>query len=177
MGKLFQPRPLGYEKFFQMVTTRVKGISQENRLRAIWKQAPFSIGCDVTESVEFEAEVLVETLTRIREIIRSIDERIRKFGNPIVEFKYLITIPGFGPDTSAKVIAALGNPFRFNNTKRVLKLAGLDLSANRSGKISYLATPVISKKGKAPPRYALYQAAFVASTRNNHFIAYFTRIR
>ena len=138
------------------------------------EQAPFSIGCDVTESVEFEAEVLVETLTRIREIIGNIDERIRKFGSRIPEFKYLITIPGFGPDTSAKVIAALGNPFRFNNTKQVLKLAGLDLSANRSGATSYLTTPVISKKGKAPLRYALYQAAFVASTRNNHFIAYYT---
>ena len=29
---------LGYEKFFQMVTTRDKGISQENRLRAIWNK-------------------------------------------------------------------------------------------------------------------------------------------
>jgi len=165
---------LGYEKFFQMVTTRANGISQENRLRAIWEQAPLSIGCDVTESVEFEAEVLVETLSRIREIIRSIDERIRKFGCRIPEFEYLLTIPGFGPDTSAKVIAALGNPFRFDNAKQVLKLAGFDLSANRSGETSYSATPVISKKGKAHLRYALYQAAFIASIKNKRFIAYYT---
>ena len=34
--------------------------------------------------------------------------------------------------------------------------------------------PVISKRGKAYLRYALYQAAFIASTSNPHFIAYYT---
>ena len=165
---------LGYEKFFQMVTTRATGIAQEKRLRAIGRQSSTSIGCDVTESVEFEAEILVETLKHLREAIRSTDEKIKKFGSRIPEFEYLLTIPGFGPDTSAKIIAALGNPFRFTNAKQVLKLAGFDLSANRSGETSYFATPVISKKGKAYLRYALYQAAFVASTRNKHFMAYYT---
>ena len=165
---------LGYEGFFKKVTRRPTGISQENRLRTIWKQSSTSIGCEVTESVEFEAEILVETLTRTRKIIRSIDERINKFGSRVPEFEYLLTIPGFGPDTSAKVIAAIGNPFRFDNAKQVLKLSGFDLSANRSGENSSFATPVISKKGKAPLRYALYQAAFVSSTRNKHFITYYT---
>jgi hypothetical protein len=27
----------------------------------------------------------------------------------------LVPVPGFGPDVSAKVIGALGNPFRFQN--------------------------------------------------------------
>ncbi len=34
--------------------------------------------------------------------------------------------------------------------------------------------PVISKKGKAALRYALYQAAFIASIRNRRFIIYNT---
>jgi transposase len=54
------------------------------------------------------------------------------------------------------VIGALGNPFRFQNRKQVLKLAGLDLSADRSGTTSAKAIPVISKKGKADLRYAVY---------------------
>ena len=33
---------------------------------------------------------------------------------------------------------------------------------------------MISKKGKASLRYALYQAALVASVRNKEFIQYFT---
>jgi len=53
-------------------------------------------------------------------------------------------------------------------------MAGLELSAERSGKTSEGAIPVISRKGKADLRYALYQAAFIASTRNQDFIVYYT---
>jgi transposase len=53
-------------------------------------------------------------------------------------------------------------------------MAGLDLSADRSGDRSNAATPVLSKKGKADLRYALYQAGFIASSRNPHFIAYYS---
>jgi transposase len=55
-----------------------------------------------------------------------------------------------------------------------LKLGGLDLSADRSGKDSDKATPEISKRGKADLRYALYQAAFIASTKNRDFMLYYT---
>jgi len=53
-------------------------------------------------------------------------------------------------------------------------MAGLDLSANRSGKTTDAATPVLSKKGKGGLRYALYQATLIASIRNTHFIIYYT---
>ena len=57
----------------------------------------------------------------------------------------------------------------------MLKLAGLDLSADRSGKDSDKAIPEISKRGKADLRYALYQAALIASTKNQNFLRYYTR--
>ena len=72
------------------------------------------------------------------------------------------------------MLGAIGNPFRFDNTREVIKMSGLDLSADRSGKSSDRAVPVISKKGKAGLRYALYQAALIASIRNQHFVMYFT---
>ncbi|MDY7033745.1 MAG: transposase [Thermodesulfobacteriota bacterium] len=53
-------------------------------------------------------------------------------------------------------------------------MAGFDLSADRSGKRSDAVTPVISKKGKADLRYALYQAALIASIKNRNFILYYT---
>ena len=55
-------------------------------------------------------------------------------------------------------------------------MAGFDLSANRSGEKSKAAVPVISKKGKADLRYALYQAALVASSLTSHFWAYYSRL-
>jgi transposase len=80
-----------------------------------------------------------------------------------------ISIPNVGP-----FLIGGSNPFRFQNGKQVLKMAGLDLNAERSGKNSESAVPVISKRGKADLRYALYQAAFIASIRNQDFIVYYT---
>ena len=53
-------------------------------------------------------------------------------------------------------------------------MAGMDLSASRSGKNSDNVTPKLSKSGKADLRYALYQAAMIASFKNIHFMKYYT---
>ncbi len=165
---------LEYEQFLQVVAPQKRGIWQQNRLKAIWEKAVDSIGCDAGESLEFEAKAMVEALEHIRETIRATDDKIEDLCLQFPEYSYLLTIPGFGPDVSSKVLAGIGNPFRFNTRGQVLKMAGLDLSADRSGKRSDAAIPVLSKKGKAGLRYALYQAAFIASSRNRHFIAYYT---
>jgi transposase len=118
---------------------------------------------------------MVEGLRQIREMIKETEDKIQELCKQFPEYKYLLTIPGYGPDVSSKVLGAIGDPDRFENGKQVLKLAGLDLSADRSGKDSDKAIPQISKRGKADLRYALYQAALIASTRNQDFMRYYTR--
>jgi len=137
-------------------------------------QRTSSMGCEVHPAVVFEAQVMVEELRRVRGALKGIQEKIQQLCSQCSEYPYLLSIPGFGPEVSAQVLAAIGDPFRFQNGKQVLKLAGLDLSADRSGKRADLAIPVISKKGKADLRYALYQAALIASVRNLAFRAYCT---
>jgi len=163
-----------YDEFTTLVAPCIKTLGQEKRLKSIWELAKDSIGCDGGHAVGFEAKLMVEALEQIRDTLRAVDERIEKICLHFPEYRYLLSIPGFGPDVSSKVLGAIGNPFRFNTGKEVLKLTGYDLSAHRSGKASDSAVPVISKRGKASLRYALYQAAFVASTSNPHFIAYYT---
>jgi len=165
---------LKYDEFVRLVAPRTRTIGQRRRLKAIWKKAADSIGCDASESLEFEAKVMVEGLKHVQEAISEVNDKIEDICCEFPEYSYLPTIPGFGPDVSSKVLGAIGNPFRFRTGKQVLKMAGLDLSAERSGKRSDAATPVLSKKGKAELRYALYQAAHIASTRNQYFIMYFT---
>ena len=106
------------------------------------------------------------------EIIKETDVKIADICKRFPEYPPILSIPGFGPDISSKVLGAIGNPHRFENESQVLKMAGLDLSKNQSGKVD--GTPVISKKGKADLRYGLYQAALVASSLNHHFMKYFT---
>jgi len=130
------------------------------------------VGCEAGETMSFGAGVMVEGLKQTRETLKATERKIEEVSKGFPEYPCLLSIPGFGPDISSKVLGAIGDPFRFTNGKQVLKLSGLDLSADRSGKNSDKSIPVISKKGKSDLRYALYQAVLVASTRNRDVMVY-----
>jgi transposase len=165
---------LEYEAFLRLVAPGKATIGQREHMKLIWEKAFESIGCNAGGTVQLEAKMMVEELEHVRESILEVEEKIEEICLDFHEYRYLLTIPGFGKDISSKVLGAIGNPLRFDNAKQVIKLSGWDLNASRSGKSSEGATAVISKKGKADLRYALYQAALVASTKNQHFVAYFT---
>ena len=165
---------LEYPEFSQRVGTGRRRGAQEKRLQAIWKLAVDSVGCEAGPVVEFEAQVMVEGLKQIQKALEEIEEKIQEVCSSFPEYECLLSIPGFGPDVASKVLGAIGDPLRFENGRQVLKLAGLDLSAKRSGKKSESVIPVISRKGKTDLRYALYQAAFIASIRNQDFMVYYT---
>lgn len=165
---------LEYEEFVRRVAPNGRGgIPQQERLSAIWKRAMNSVGCRAGESLEVEAKLMVEGLKYIRRAIREVEAKIEEICRGFPEYMFLLSIPGFGPDVSSKVIGAIGNPFRFDNGRQVLKTAGMDLSAHRSGNTSENAIPRLSKSGKADLRYALYQAALIASSRNIDFMRYY----
>jgi transposase len=163
-----------YDTFCRTVAPGKVTLAKGRRVEAIWRAAVDSIGCAMGEAASLEAQVMVDSLKRIRQTIKLVEDKLEDACLQFPEYTYLLSIPGFGPDVSAKVLGSIGNPHRFANGKQVLKMAGLDLCANRSGKTSHSATPVISKQGKADLRYALYQAALIASLKNKDFISYFT---
>ena len=165
-----------FDKFFNMVTKTGRGIAQTLRLRKIHSLAMESVGCPMGPAAEYEADLLVEKRRQVAKQIQKTADLIEDICREFPEYSYLLTIPGFGPYISAKVLASIGDPFRFDNRKQVIKMAGYDLSAKRSGKTSSRAVPVISKKGNGELRYALYQAANVAAGRTDLFRAYFTKI-
>lgn len=163
------------DQFETMVTSGRKTMIKKKRLDDIQKLAVASVGCEMGEGASFDAKIMVEGLRHIRKAICETENKIEETCKQFTEYDYLLTIPGFGPDVSAKVLGAIGNPHRFFNQQQVLKMAGLDLGADRSGKTSQTAVPVISKQGKADLRYALYQAAFIAASRNKDFMFYFVK--
>jgi transposase len=163
---------LSCEEFIRMVCPRNGSTQQRRRLEGIHKKADTSIGCTTHSSVAFEARTILDELQQLHVAILATDRKIAEVCKRFPEYPCLLSIPGFGPDISAKVLGAIGNPYRFDNHRQVHKMAGLDLSADRSGKRT-TGTPVISKKGKAGLRYGLFQAALVASTRNRRFMTYF----
>ena len=165
---------LDVDPFIERVASRRITMEKRRRLEAIWEKAGMSIGCDGVPGVGHEAKVMVEGLKQLREMIKETEDKIEELCEAFPEYHYLLTIPGFGPDVSSKVLGAIGEPDRFQSGKQVLKMGGLDLSADRSGKDSDKAIPEISKRGKADLRYALYQAALIASLKNRDVMIYYT---
>jgi len=173
------PRKIAATKFGEFVkhvTTKDRGLRQVQRLRKIYDAAKDSVGLPVDLSIQFEARMIVDRLKQNSiEIARTMDE-IKQICTKIPGYDLLQTIPGFGPYISALVLGCLGNPFRFKSRKQVIRLAGLDLNANRSGKTSDKAVPVISKKGNTDLRYGLYQAGLIASYHSDIFRRMFNKM-
>jgi transposase len=177
VGRCLNPSMIAgmeFDEFRRSVVPGRMNMAQQKRLQAIWQIAPESIGCHVGDAVPFEGKVMVSMLNQVRETIKEVEDKIEDICKQFPEYPCLLSIPGFGPDVSSKVLGAIGNPFRFTSDRQVLKMAGFDLCAERSGKTSNSVTPVISKQGKADLRYALYQAAFIASLNNKGFMTYYT---
>ena len=177
VGRCLDPSMIAgmeFDAFRRSVAPGRVTVAQQKLLQRIWKIAPESIGCHVGDATPFEAKVMVSKIHQVRETIKEVKDKIEDLCMQCAEYQCLLTIPGFGPEVSSNVLAAIGYPFRFTSYKQVLKMAGFDLCAERSGKTSHSATPVISKQGKADLRYALYQAAFIASLSNRSFMTYYT---
>jgi transposase len=165
-----------FEEFFRRVCGKHKGLRQRQRLRQVWEVSSASIGCEYTAAPAFEATVLIESLLQCQRQIQQVESLLYEICESFEEYALLQSIPGFGPYISAAVLGGIGDADRFENRKQVLRLAGLDLGAHRSGKTSRTAVPVISKIGKSELRYALYQAAKIATTRTQEMRVYFERL-
>jgi transposase len=164
-----------FEDFVKRVTRRDRGLRQLRRLKSIWLKAAVSVGCPVDAATRFEAQMLVERLQDLRERIEQTETQIEQTCRGFSSYRLLLSIPGFGPYVAALVLARIGDPQRFAGRKQVIRLAGYDLNAKRSGRRSNDAVPVISKRGNAELRYGLYQAALIASYRHDRFRQLFAR--
>ena len=123
-----------------------------------------------------EACLLVDRLRQFRADLTQTERRVEQVAASFAEYEFLLSIPGFGPIVSAMVLSAIADPHRFQSHRQVLRLAGLDLAASRSGKTSQTAVPVISKQGKAELRYMLIQAAQVSSSLDFTIRQYYTQL-
>ena len=109
---------LDVDPFIERVSTRGTSMKKRRRLEEIWEKAAESIGCESVPGVEHEARVMVDGLKQVREMIQETDQRIAGLCKEFPEYEFLLTIPGFGPDVSAKVLGAIGDADRFLNGRQ-----------------------------------------------------------
>ena len=165
-----------FDVFVRHVTTTNRGRRQIDRLRKIYEAAKTSVGLPVDDAAVYQAQMLVDRYKGVQEQLDRTMDQMDDVCGGLPAYNLLLTIPGFGPYIAPLVLSVLADPMRFKSPKQVIRLAGLDLSANRSGKKSQESVPVISKKGDAELRYGLFQAALIASYHNDAFRRIYNRM-
>ena len=166
---------MDFETFWARVALPRWGRRQEPRLRAVWQGAKESVGCPVDDTVRWQAPLIAATLKLIRDHLQDCESRIVTVSQRLPGYRSVLSVPGIGPAVAAMILAAIGDPGRFDHPRQVLRLAGLDLCASKSGKNSERVIPKISKQGKPMLRFGLVQAARVAVRSNETVRGYFSQ--
>ena len=108
--------------------------------------------------------VVVETLLRevdhTSETVRELDrELLRQLGTS-PEYRALLTLPGFGPVTSATFLAEVGDMWRFKRARYLLSYLGIVPRVHSSGGRTRFGR--LTKEGPPLVRNVLVQAAYPA---------------
>lgn len=163
----------------EIVSLGVDGIIQiwkSEKLRGNGRKKAMEIVNAAMNSIGLKSG-LVEARMEIRDLIEDYElhtKRLERVNGLIKELclqirhvDKLLEIKGIGITTVAGFIAEVGDITRFNDTKELQKLAGLELVADSSGK--HKGKSRISKRGRKRLRYLLFEAAISVVGKNEEF--------
>lgn len=128
--------------------------------------AQHSIGIkDGVYMAKIEIRALVQQLELLQFQLEEITAEMVQQAKNLPEFEYLVSIKGISENTVSELLAETGSLQNYNHPRQIIKLAGLTLRENSSGK--HQGTKKISKRGRRGLRRLLYKAT-LPLIRNNH---------
>lgn len=139
-----------------------------NKVTEVIELSKDSICCNLgLRSAKFEILDLIDIYENMIKKAEAIEAMISELVDKISLCKELVAINGLNTITVSKVISEIGDLNRFSSPKQLIKLAGLSLSENSSGK--HKGKTVISKRGNSRLRAALYLAVRSLIKNNAEF--------
>lgn len=102
---------------------------------------------------------------RIRAARQAIQRHIEQHSHLLTQQELLVSIPGIGKLTAARLLAEIGDITAFEDAPQLAAYAGLNPKNSQSGSSVHKKTR-ISKEGRAFLRYILYMPAIVARKHN-----------
>lgn len=124
------------------------------------------------EMARFEIRSLIDRFNFIQHDIKELNHRLNVLGREMTEFEYLASIPGISENTVVDLLAEAGSLTQYENPRQLIKLAGLTLRENSSGKHS--GQKRISKRGRKRLRSLLYKAVLPLLHNNSAFMDLYT---
>ncbi len=137
-------------------------------IREMQRVAERSIGrTEGTQLARFEIVTLVDQFLLVEERLEELDTRLREWAEEFVEFEHLVSIPGISDSTVIDLLAETGSLKQYDNPRQLIKLAGLTLRENSSGK--HKGMKKISKRGRKRLRSHLFRAILPLLRNNSAF--------
>jgi|BioPla2DNA2_1021312.scaffolds.fasta_scaffold47886_1 transposase len=127
-----------------------------------------SIG--IKEGLSFakvEINYLLEKYDGFLEQIEEIDKYVADICSNLAETEKITQIKGIGIVTASGIVAELGDIRNYKTPKQMIKMAGLSLTENSSGKVK--GTTSISRRGRKDLRRLLYQVILGMIRTNTAF--------
>jgi len=141
-----------------------------NKIKKLVLASKNSIG--IEEGLAFaeqEIEYLLDKYDLFDNRLDAVEEKISGICSKLNETKKIVKIKGIGTNTAGGIVGELGNIRKYNNPRQMMKMAGLSLIENSSGKKKGKTS--ISKRGRKDLRKILYQAMYGMIRTNKAFNA------
>ncbi len=158
----------GEEKIVATWKKEVKRAVGHKHAQKLIKAATESIGIrHGLESATMEINTLLDEYMlyghRLELVMKKVEEQVRE----VPSANKLLGIKGIGIVAIAGFIGAIGDISRFDAPEQIVKLFGLNLRENSSGK--HQGRTTITRRGRSDGRYAMFQAVLPLVARNPEF--------
>ncbi|WP_054948550.1 IS110 family RNA-guided transposase [Numidum massiliense] len=161
---------LGAEAILKHWKSEVKRAVGIKRAEKLVKVATTSIG--LTEGMyaaKIECSMLLDQYTLLADQLEEIMRQVEQLLEKIPGTEAMMTIPGVGIVTLAGFLAEVGDLNDYDHGQQIIRLAGLNLKENSSGKKKGKAS--ISKRGRARLRALLFRCVLPMVAKNAEFKA------
>lgn len=163
---------LGAEGLREKLTERgIKGVSRK-QMKTLYESAIQSIGVpDSLGAARMEIACLLAQLQLYEAQLDELDEKCVELAKQLPDFEYLTSVPGISETMVAELLAETGSLKRYADPRQLIKLAGLTLTAQESGKSK--GHKKISKRGRKRLRSLLFRSVLPLIHHNPVFHALF----
>lgn len=154
--------------------TRSVGLS---KIQALKQAASNSIGLrQGADMAKLELQTLIGKYEFIQSKFEELDAQIEGLIDQIPGVSQMLAIKGIGRDTVAGFFAEIGDLNEYSHPRQIIKLAGLSLRENTSGK--HKGQTRITKRGRKKLRALLFRVCMILVAKNSAFKslhAYYTQ--
>jgi transposase len=122
-----------------------------------------------------ELRYLTEQYKRLEERLEGLQDQLEELVLQIPGADLMIAIKGVGPMSVAGFFAEVGDLSNYRDPRQIIKLAGLNIRMNQSGK--YAGQTTITKRGRRKLRSVLYKVARSLAQNNEGFHVLYSYFR